>query len=170
VKKVAETARLLLRWLDEGDAAFIVDLVNQPSWIRYIGDKGIRTVHDAQRYLREGPLAMYERHGFGLYAVETRDSRVPIGICGLIKRDSLEDVDLGFALLPAFWGQGYAVECASAAVAYGRNVLGISRVVAVLSPGNLRSQRVLEKLDFRFERMIRLQTDGEALELHASAG
>ena len=167
--EVAGTERLLLRWLNAGDAAFVLELVNEPSWVQYIGDKGVRTLEDAQRYIENGPLEMYARRGFGLYLVELKETGEPIGICGLIKRDALEHVDLGFAFLPRFWRRGYALESAAAVMSYGRRVLGLSRIVAILSHDNRRSCKLLEKLGFRFERTIRLQTNGEELELYAAA-
>lgn len=116
---VIETERLLLCRLTGDDAPFILELLNQPSFLRYIGDKGVRTLDHAREYIRKGPADSYERRGFGLYLVKLRDGAVPIGICGLVKRDALEDVDVGFAFLPAFWSQGYALESASAVMIYG---------------------------------------------------
>lgn len=153
---VVETDRLVLRRLTAGDAAFIRDLVNDPDWLRYIGDRNVRTLADARAYLRDGPIAMYARFGFGLYLVELREGRVPIGVCGLLRRDVLEDVDLGFALLPSFRARGYAFEAAAATLAYARETLALSRVVAIVSPENRPSIRLLEKLGLWFERMIRL--------------
>ena len=167
--KVLETERLLLRRLDYGDAAFVHRLVNEPSWLRYIGDRGVRTHDDAGRYLRDGPLAMYARHGFGLYLVEMKDGNEPIGLCGFVKRDTLPDVDLGFAFLPAFWGKRYAFEAASGVMAYGRNVLRLARVVAITTPDNLASIRLLERLGFAFERPVRLGENDDALRLYVAA-
>jgi RimJ/RimL family protein N-acetyltransferase len=165
---IAETDRLRIRWLDARDADFILELVNEPSWIRYIGDKGVRSREDALRYLENGPIAMYARMGFGLYLVELKQTGQPIGICGLIKRETLEDVDLGFAFLPAFQGRGHAFESAAAVVDYGKRVLGVSRIVAILSPDNHRSSVLLERLGFRAAGTISLQPDGEELQLYAS--
>ena len=114
--KVLDTERLSLRWLSAEDAAFILGLLNEPSWLRFIGDKNVHSLDDARAYIAKGPVDMYRRLGFGLYLVELRKDATPIGLCGLIKRDSLEDVDLGFSLLPAFWGQGYALAEGRAAV------------------------------------------------------
>ena len=114
---------MLVRWLDTDDAAFILQLVNEPSWLKYIGDKRVRTLQDAENYIHTGPAEMYGRLGFGLYLVALRDSGERLGICGLIKRASLDDVDLGFAFLPTFWGRGYAHEAAAAIMAYARSVL-----------------------------------------------
>jgi RimJ/RimL family protein N-acetyltransferase len=166
--KIAETARLLIRRLETGDAEFIHRLVNEPSWIRYIGDKGVKTLEDARRYIETGPLEMYQRLGFGLYLVALK-GRESIGICGLIKRPALADVDLGFAFLPGFWGKGYAFEAAAAVMSYGKQVLGLSRIVAILSPDNERSANLLEKLGFRPETMLRMDADGEELRLYAAA-
>jgi RimJ/RimL family protein N-acetyltransferase len=157
---VLETERLSLRRLSPDDAEFIFGLVNQPSFIKNIGDKGVRNNADAIAYIQNGPVASYERYGFGLCLVELKESGVPIGICGLLKRDSLPDVDIGFAFLPEFWSRGYAVEAAAAVMDHGRSVLGIGRVVAITAPENLSSIKLLEKIGFKFEGMIRL-SEGE---------
>jgi RimJ/RimL family protein N-acetyltransferase len=154
--KVLETDRLVLRRLALDHADFVLELVNDPSWLRFIGDKGVRTLADARGYIQDGPLAMYERHGFGLYRVELKEGAVPLGLCGLIKRDALDDVDIGFAFLPGFRGKGYAAEAASAVIAYGREVIGLERIVAITSPDNDSSIRLLEKLGLRFDRMLQL--------------
>lgn len=166
--EVAATERLRIRRLDAGDVAFLVRLVNEPAWIRYIGDKHVRSVEDARRYLEQGPLAMYGRFGFGLYAVELRETRAPIGMCGLIRRDALPDVDLGFAFLPEHWRSGYAFEAATAVMAHGRTAFGLRRIVAVLSRDNDRSRRLLVRLGFRFERTVRLSPEDEELDLYAA--
>ena len=150
---VLSTERLLLRHLTEEDADFIVALMNDPDWLRFIGDRGIRTAEDARGYIASGPADMYARLGFGLYAVELRDEGTPIGICGLIKRDWLEAVDLGFAFLPRFRGAGYAYEAAAATVEHARSPLGLDRLMAIVSPENADSVRLLGKLGMAFERM-----------------
>lgn len=159
--QVLETDRLIIRWLTVEDAAFILELVNDPSWLRFIGDRGVRTLEDARNYILKGPAEMYGRLGFGLYLVELKDEGVPIGTCGLIKRDSLKDVDIGFAFLPSFRGQGYAYEAASAVLAYGKNTLGLKRIVAIVSPGNERSIKLLEKLGLQFEQRLQLSERDE---------
>ncbi len=166
--KVLETERLILRRLSTDDAAFILELLNDPAWLRFIGDKGVRTLEDARSYILNGPVEMYARLGFGLFMTELKDGAVPIGICGLLKRDSLPDVDIGFALLPRFWAQGYAREAASATMAYGRDVLGLKRIVAITTLDNHSSARVLEKIGMRCERTVRLSSDSEELRLFAS--
>ena len=120
----------------------------------------MRTEADARRYVETGPLASYERFGFGLYRVELRESGEPIGMCGLLKRDALPDVDVGFAFLPRFWSKGYAFESASAVLAHARDALGRGRILAITTPDNVASIRLLEKLGFRFERMARVPEDG----------
>jgi RimJ/RimL family protein N-acetyltransferase len=165
--KVLETDRLNLRRLSTDDAEFILKLLNEPSWLRFIGDKGVRTIADARDYILKGPVESYERFGFGLYLVELKENGTPIGICGLIKRESLKDVDLGFAFLPKFWGAGYAYESASAVMAYGRSGFDLNRIVAVTTPDNHSSIKVLEKLGFRFEQMVRLSVDAPEVKLLA---
>ncbi len=167
---VIETDRLRLRRLAADDAPFILELVNDPAWLRFIGDRGIRNLDDARNYILNGPIASYEKFGFGLWLVELKVGAVSIGICGLIRRDTLPDVDLGFAFLPAFRGQGYALEAGRAALVYGRTKLGLKRIVAVTMPANKGSVRTLVKLGLHFERMIRLADDGPELQLFASGG
>jgi len=166
---ILATPRLVLRCLTLDDAPFFLRLVNEPSFIENIADKGVRTLDDAREHLRTGPLASYARHGHGLWMVELKDTGAPIGICGLIKRDVLDDVDVGYALLPEFCGAGYAAEAAAAALAHARDVLGLSRVVAVVNPDNARSLRLLEKLGFRYERMVRLSPADREIQLLACA-
>jgi [ribosomal protein S5]-alanine N-acetyltransferase len=148
-----ETQRLVLRRLEVGDAPFVMRLVNQPSFIENIGDKGVRTLEDAVRYMKEGPMAMYERYGFGLWHVERKSDGVALGMCGLLRRDILPDVDIGYAYLPEAWGQGYAIEAAEATLRHGAAKFGLRRLIGVVSVGNTGSIRVLEKLGMRFERM-----------------
>lgn len=162
-----ETARLVLRRLCDDDAPFIVELLNQPSFLRYIGDKGVRTVQDACRYLQDGPLASYARHGFGLYLVELKEGGQPIGICGLLKRDYLPDADVGFAFLPRFWSKGYALESAAAVLAQGRARSGLRRVLAITSPDNVASIGLLARLGFRFERATRPSEDEAPVNVYA---
>lgn len=143
------------------DATFIQELLTDPDFARNIGDRGVRTVEDAERYILTGPGASYERFGFGLFLVELKQTLQPIGICGLLRRDTHPDVELGFALLPAGRGKGYALEAATASVEYATAVLGLDRIVAITAPDNLPSIRVLEKLGFRFERMACLGGAGK---------
>lgn len=165
--KTLETQRMVLRPMSLEDAAFILELVNEPSFIQNIGDRKVRSLEDARSYIRNGPMASYERHGFGLYLMEMKDTQESMGMCGLIKRDTMEDVDIGYALLPRFWSQGYAVEAAQAMKDYARNVIGLKRLVAITDPANQGSIRVLEKIGFRFEKMVRLSADDIELKLFA---
>ncbi|HVF49945.1 MAG TPA: GNAT family N-acetyltransferase [Pyrinomonadaceae bacterium] len=154
-----ETERLSLREFSADDAAFILELLNEPSFIRNIADKGVRTLDDAVRYISDGPVASYRRHGFGPWMVELKDSRVPIGMCGLTKKDALTDADIGYAFLPRHRSQGYAYEAAAAVMRHARDVLGLPRLLGVVNPGNAASIRVLEKLGLRYERMVSLDAD-----------
>jgi len=163
--KVLETERLILRHQTIDDAEFILELLNDPSWIRYIGDRGVRNVADARNYILQGPLNMYDRLGFGFYLTELKDGGIPIGICGLVKRDFLEDVDVGFAFLPKFWGKGYAFEAASAVMTYAKSVLGLNRIVAITSEDNHASAKLLEKLGLQFEGLIPFENTDEKVRL-----
>jgi RimJ/RimL family protein N-acetyltransferase len=163
--KPIETARLQLRKLTHDDAAFIVALVNEPAFIANIGNKHARDIEGAIRYLDAGPLASYARHGHGLLHVSLKDGGEAIGICGLLKRDGLDDADVGFALLQQHWGQGYAAEAAAACLTDGYGRLGLPRIVGITKPDNIGSQRVLEKIGLVFERMVQLpgMPDGDCL-------
>lgn len=161
---VLRTERLGLRRFDLDDAPFILELVNEPEWLRFIGDKGVSSLADAQRYLQTGPLDMYARVGFGLYLVERNTDCVPIGMCGLIKRDALECVDIGFALLARHAGQGFALEAAAATLAHARD-LGLPRLMAITTPDNVASQKLLKKLGMTFDREITMTSDAELLHL-----
>jgi RimJ/RimL family protein N-acetyltransferase len=165
--KVLETERLLLRQFSTKDAGFILRLLNEPSFIQNIGDRGVRTLEDARAYLLNGPLASYAQNGFGLYLVVLKETGESIGMCGLIRRQGLEDVDIGYAFLPEFWSRGYAVESAEAVKAYARDVVGLKRLVAITDPANAGSIRVLEKIGLRFEKMVRLSEDDIELKLFA---
>ena len=165
---ILQTPRLSIRRLTLEDAPFILNLLNQPSFLRYIGDKGVRNLQDAVRYIETGPLASYERFGFGQFLVELKNSGVPIGMCGLLKRDTLPDVDIGFAFLPEYWSQGYAREAAAAVMNYGREDLRLRRIVAITSPDNDASMKLLGKLGLRFEGMIRLTEDQDEVRLFGS--
>jgi len=163
---VLDTDRLILRRLTLNDAEFIYRLVNDPSWLRFIGDKNVHDLDGARRYLREGPLDMYERFGFGMYRVEERASGTPVGMCGLIKRDTLPEADVGYAFLPEFRGKGYAFEAASAVLGYGHRVFGMKRILAIVSPDNAGSIRVLEKAGMTFERELEIRP-GDLVKLFA---
>jgi len=165
---VLQTERLNLRRMSPDDAEFIVELLNDSAFLRFIGDKGVRTIEDARQYILTGPMESYERHGFGLWLVGLKGQKTPIGICGFLKRDTLSDVDLGFAFLPQFRSKGYAFESAAAVMDYGRKVLGLRRVVAITNEDNVGSIRVLEKIGMSFDRMIRLSDDGPEIKLLAS--
>ncbi|EEK77970.1 N-acetyltransferase [Bacillus cereus] len=160
---VLETKRLVLRWFDIKDAPFILELVNDPAWIQFIGDKRIKNLEDAKKYILNGPVDMYNKMGFGLYLVERKEDLTPLGMCGLIKRDTLEDVDIGFAFLEKFRSKGYGYESASAVIEYGVQKLGLKRIVAITSTDNVNSGKLLEKVGLKFEEII--SDSGEDLKL-----
>lgn len=163
---ILETARLRLQPLALADAAFILALVNEPSWLQYIGDRNVHSLDDARRYLREGPLAMYDRHGFGLYRIERKSDGVSLGLCGLIQREALETADIGYALLPAYWGQGYAFEAAQASLDYGNRVLGLNPIAAITLPDNPRSIALLQRLGMTYVEDRVLPGSTEVLALY----
>ena len=153
---VLETARLVLRRVEKSDAALFVELLNDPAFIRYVADRGVRTTDDAVAYIEEKILPSFTKFGFGFYVAEQKETGESIGICGLIKRDTLDDVDVGFSILRKFWGHGYATEAAAGVIEYGRTAFGLPRIVAIASPENTNSINVLKKLGLRFEKTIQL--------------
>lgn len=165
---VLSTARLVLRHLTLEDAAFMLEILNEKPFLENIGDRGVRNVNDAKAYLAKGAIASYQEFGFGMYAVEQKDSSELTGICGLSKREALDHPDLGFALLQKFHGQGYAQEAAEAVMLHARNKLHLRHIVAITKPQNRDSIRLLEKLSFRFEKTIRMPDDKGDTSLFAS--
>jgi RimJ/RimL family protein N-acetyltransferase/protein tyrosine phosphatase (PTP) superfamily phosphohydrolase (DUF442 family) len=163
-----DTPRLRLRPLETADAPFILGLLNEPSWLRFIGDRGVRGLDDARRYVVEGPRRAYATHGYGLMLVERREDGLPQGLCGLIRRDGLADPDVGFALVPSAWGHGYAWEAAHATLVDARATHRLERVVAVTTADNRASQRLLVRLGLRYQRKIRLSGDAAELDLYAT--
>ena len=156
---ITETPRTLLRLLAEDDAPFVVELLNDPDFLKFIGDKGVRTMDDAKAYVRNGPMASYATYGFGLFLVVRKADRIPIGFCGLLQREYLPVPDIGYAFLPAHRGAGFAVESDTAVLEYGRRTHGLSRVMAMTHPDNVGSIRVLERLGLNFDRRFRPETD-----------
>lgn len=161
-----ETSRLQLRWLEFTDADFIYQLVNDPLWLRFIGDKQVADQDGARRYIEDGPCSMYRRSGFGLNRVALKDSDTPIGICGLLQRDSLALPDLGFAFLPDYRGQGYALEAADAILQHAYLILQQTQVLALVNTHNHPSIHLLDKLGFRIDRQIRIEADREPVDLY----
>ena len=147
--------------MSAGDAPFILRLLNEPSFIENIADRGIRSLDDARAYILNGPVASYAQHGFGLYCVDKNEDSTSVGICGLLRRDSLRAVDIGFALLPEYWSQGFASEAARAVLNYGRKTLALPEIIAITSVGNEPSARVLEKLGMTVEGPVQLSEDGD---------
>jgi len=163
------TQRLFVRPITISDAPFILTLLNEPSFLRYIGDKQVRTVEDARQYILNGPVASYERHGFGLCLMELKESRTPVGMCGILKRDGLPDPDLGFALIPDFWNKGLAFEAATAVLTDARERLKLGRILAITSLDNDASIDLLERLGFKFERVVKLTPESDEVKLFVYA-
>lgn len=158
--KILETTRLSLRQMSVGDAEFMLALLNDPSWLRFIGDRGVHTLDDARNYILLGAMANYARLGYGFYLVELKESGTAIGMCGLAKRDYLDHADIGFAFLPAYCGQGYAFEAAAATLQYAQRQLHLPRILATTRVDNLSSSKLLEKLGMRLDQII-MHPDGD---------
>jgi RimJ/RimL family protein N-acetyltransferase len=163
---ILKTPRLELRELTLADDEFILELLNEPAFMRHIGDKGVRSLSDAREYIATGPVASYRRLGFGLYLTSLADRGEPVGICGLLKRETLPDADVGFAFLSRHWSKGYAVESAGAVLDHGRRRLNLRRIVAITAPENRGSIAVLERIGLKFERMVKLGAEGPDLKLY----
>jgi len=153
---VARTSRLYLRHIEIEDAEFILELLNEPDFLKFVGDKQVRDLDSAQNYIRQGPIASYETFGFGLYLIESIDSHEPIGICGLLKRSFLEKPEIGFALTPGHRGHGYAFEAARVTVDLARDTLKLPGLLAITAGNNIRSIKLLEKIGMSFDKLITL--------------
>ena len=165
---ILETERLRLRELGTADAGFMVALLNSPNFLRFIGDRQVRSLADAERYLLEGAIAAYGRDGHGMYAVERRADGLTVGVCGLVRRPGLDDVDLGFAFLPEHCGLGYGSEAATAMLQHARTAFGLSRILAIVDPRNTASIRLLERLGMAYQRDVQLPNDPTILMLFAT--
>jgi [ribosomal protein S5]-alanine N-acetyltransferase len=152
--KIIETDRLTLSKVTEDDASFILALLNTPGWLKFIGDRGVKTIEDAQKYIQERFIKSYDDNGFGMYIIKLKNGNTPIGLSGLVKRPTLDDVDIGYALFDDFTGKGYAFEATKGVYNYGKKTLGLKRIVAIVNQDNKLSIKLLEKLGFYFEKMI----------------
>lgn len=164
---VLVTPHLTLDRITLDDAEFLLRLLNEPSFLQHIGDRGVRTLDDARRYVTDGPLQSYAQWGFGLYLIRRRADDAPAGICGVLRRPGLDDPDLGYALVPEFWRLGYAREAASAVLAHARNDLQLTRLAAIVSPDNHPSIALLESLGFSHEETRSLSPDANPVQLFA---
>ncbi|HEX8040681.1 MAG TPA: GNAT family N-acetyltransferase [Chryseosolibacter sp.] len=168
MRYILETERLRLREFRLEDGPFIVELLNSPGWIRYIGDRNVRTVRQAEAYLENGPIKSYKENGYGLFLVETRDDGVPIGMCGILKRETLEHPDIGFAFLAGYNGMGYAFEIASATLRYAKDALGIQKVSGITAAENFKSIRLLERIGLTYHRRFSFPGGNEELLLYSN--
>ena len=165
---VIQTERLLLSRLSYADCEFIVELVNEPSFKRYIGDKKVRSHEDARKYLRNGPIGSYARHGFGMFLVRDKSDNTPMGMCGLVKREEFDVPDVGFAFLQRFRANGYALESAIAVLEYGKNILQLPRIIAMVDPDNEASIRLVEKLGMTFASMVRMPGESQDINMYTT--
>jgi len=166
MNKILETERLILSTFSLNDAPFVLKLVNTPSWLQFIGDRNIHSIGDAEQYLSQGPIKSYAENGFGLSLVILKDENIPIGMCGLVNRDTLKDIDIGFALMPQYTDKGYAYEIASATMEYAKSVLKMEKIVAITDANNTSSIKLLNKLGLHYEKMISLNTS-ELVQLYS---
>jgi RimJ/RimL family protein N-acetyltransferase len=167
MKFVAETERLKLREFSREDAPFLLELLNTPEWIKFIGDRNVRTIDEARDYASNRLISSYHRFGFGLYMVQLKKSSIPIGMCGLVRREALEDVDLGFAFLPEYTGLGYAREASTAAMDVARKKVKSKRLVAITMVDNSHSINLLQKLGFNFEKTVNFPGEDQTLMMYA---
>ncbi|CAN5467528.1 GNAT family N-acetyltransferase [soil metagenome] len=160
-----ETTRLILEELNATDGAFMHELLNTDSWKKYIGNRNIHTAEEGSNYITNRIAPSYQTNGFGFYKVRLKENNLPIGICGLVKRDGLEDIDIGFAYLPKYEGKGYGSESSVAIMKFAKNKLNVKTLLAITVSYNLKSITLLEKLGLKFEKTIRLPNDPEELML-----
>ncbi|MCR9288440.1 MAG: GNAT family N-acetyltransferase [Bacteroidetes bacterium] len=158
--KIIETNRLIITEFQNKDAAFVLTLLNTPTWLKYIGDRGVKTLEDAEKYIDQKLIKSYQDFGYGMYLVQLKDE-TPIGMCGLVNRPTLEDVDIGFAMLPAYAGKGFGYESAKAVLDFSKTQLKIPRIVGITVPDNTDSIKLLEKIGLVFEQ--KMDSNGEEL-------
>ena len=167
---VIETPRLSLREISTGDDGFILALMNEPAYLQYIGDRGVRTPENARTYILNKLTPSYVKFGYGLYLVELKEGRLPIGICGFVKRDALEHTDIGFAFLQEHWSQGFAYEAARAVLDYGFGALGLKTVLGITTPANQASIRLFGKLGLHYQKMVRVPPNNHESMLFSTEG
>jgi ribosomal-protein-alanine N-acetyltransferase len=168
MKHILETERLRLREFNLNDTAFIITLLNSPGWLKYIGDRVVKTTEQAKQYLENGPLKSYTENGYGLSLVEKKDGHAAIGMCGILNRKALDTPDIGFAFLPGYCGQGYAFEVADAMLQYAHKTLNIPKISAITIPDNRSSIKLLEKLGLKFRKPFKFQNSEEELHLYSN--
>lgn len=165
---VLETERLILRHATVDDAPFMFQLLNDPSWIKFIGDRNIKTIEDAKNYTQKNIIQSYEKNGFGLFLTELKKDNTPIGLCGLVNRPQIEDIDIGFAFMPNFKGKGYGYESASAVMEYARKEVGLKKIAAITVKENIRSIALIEKLGLHHEKTFAFDGGSDIVELYVT--
>ena len=165
--KIIETDRLSLRRFTHNDVPFIFKLLNEPGWLRFIGDRGIVCEEDARSYIETALIASYRKYGYGLYAIDLKEGNIPVGMCGLVKRDWLDNADLGFALCSCYQGMGYATEAAQAVLDYAKNMLELHRVLAVTSGDNDRSKNLLNNIGMTYKKTMTAPGEESLLDLYS---
>ena len=165
--KILETERLNLRTFSLNDAAFLLEQMNEPAFLLYVGDRGLRTLDDAREFIKKRLIAHYDKNGFSFYVAERKEDDEIIGMCGLVDRDGLDGVDIGFAILPAHWKNGYAYEASQAVMLHARDDIGLKRVLAITDPRNKPSNALLKKLGMTHVSMVTLPGDTKEDNLYA---
>lgn len=165
---IARTQRLILRQVEISDDEFLITLLNDPAWLRNIGDRGVRNPTAARQYIKDKIVGSYETFGFGMYLIQLVADGSPVGLCGLVKRSSLPDPDIGFALLPGYRNNGYAQEAAQAVIGHARRI-GLIRLLGIVIPENTASVRLLERLGFCCEGTYRPPHEETELRLYAQS-
>lgn len=168
MKVIAETERLIIREVTSADAEFMLALLNSEGWLNFIGDRGVRTVSEAENYLKERVISSYSENGFGMYNVVSKATNEVMGMCGLVNRPTLDDIDIGFGFLPQFFGKGYAYEAATAIMNLAVNDLKIEKIVAITTVDNIRSQKLLEKIGLSIVKQMKIEGDDAALYLYSN--
>lgn len=163
-----ETERVLLQEVTSEDKSFLFELMNTASWIQYIGDRNIRTVEDAEEYIEKNIRKAYQEYGLGMYKMVSKENDKPMGLCGLLKRDYLNSIDIGFAILPEYEGKGYTYEAAKAVRDFGFNTLKTEKIAGITMEENVKSRKLLEKLGLKYVGMVRTSPDTEEIMLYSS--
>lgn len=163
---ILETDRLYLRRLIRDDAGFILQLLNEPSWIEFIGDKNVSNLNDAKKYIELSAITMYQQYGYGLFLVCDKGHDTPMGLSGLMKRDNLDHADLGYAFLPEFWKKGFALEAVKSVLDYAKETHQLSTILALTKSSNASSIKLLNKVQFQFDRDLKLLDDEENLHIY----
>ena len=165
---ISSTERLHLAELNTNDAPFILELLNTPNWLKFIGDRKINSITDAEDYITNHHIKSYRENGFGFFKVLLKsENAIAIGCCGLIKRPELDSVDIGFAFLPEYERKGFGFESASAVIELAKEQYKLDEVLGIVLPTNPNSINLLEKLGLNYKKTVTLFENKEELLLYS---